>query len=267
MIEAIRRRLARTLYMKAWSGGLDYVRKHADHVIDAAGIELSADERAYLMSWIEARSDCAMRVLAPIYLRQLRLQADRPIYCFGCGNGGTATAYIRSFRHFGMTPPRLCLFDSFQGLPQEDPSCPPHPLWSPGTFQFSEPALRETLAQEEFSDYRIFPGFFADVCSGELARREGFGTGSIIDIDCDLYRSAYDALDFVFANGLAAPGTLIVFDDWGDTEPWIGGESRAFKEISQRYALRSAQLCSWGARPNMKKMFLILEPAGGVATI
>lgn len=36
----------------------------------------------------------------------------------------------------------------------------------------------------------------------------------LVDVDSDLYTSAYDNLDFVFGNNLVLPGTVIGYDDW-----------------------------------------------------
>eukprot|EP00933_Yihiella_yeosuensis_P079945 TRINITY_DN9335_c0_g1_i5.p1 TRINITY_DN9335_c0_g1~~TRINITY_DN9335_c0_g1_i5.p1 ORF type:complete len:132 (-),score=21.13 TRINITY_DN9335_c0_g1_i5:522-917(-) len=40
------------------------------------------------------------------------------------------------------------------------------------------------------------------------------GPAFYVDIDCDLYTSAYAALDFLFANQIAQVGTIIGYDDW-----------------------------------------------------
>ena len=74
-----------------------------------------------------------------------------------------------------------------------------------------------------------------------------------IDIDCDLYASTKEALDWAFKAKIAQPGTLIGYDDWWtlscDAEhlfatsdpvghPLLSGEGRAHLEITRAYGVR-----------------------------
>ena len=54
-----------------------------------------------------------------------------------------------------------------------------------------------------------------------------------VDIDCDLYSSAYQGLDWMFQNRLIAQGTIIGYDDWGIRGDF--GEKRAHREIAAKY--------------------------------
>ena len=50
-----------------------------------------------------------------------------------------------------------------------------------------------------------------------------------LQIDCDLYVSAYQALDWMLANKLVVAGTIIGYDDW--TTGGEGGEAQAHHEV------------------------------------
>ena len=141
MLTRIRDRLAREKYLWGWRRGLKYAERDVEHLIDSTGLEFTQKEIDYLRTWTDSLSDCAMRALVPKLLKQLGYNFDKSIYCFGCGAGGTVTAYVRGFREYGLKLPRMNLFDSFQGLPDEDPSCPSHPLWSQGSSCSMRPAF------------------------------------------------------------------------------------------------------------------------------
>ena len=66
----------------------------------------------------------------------------------------------------------------------------------------------------------------------------------------------------MFAHKLIRAGTLIGYDDWGDTDLWTAGESRAHKEILAKYDVQTAQLFSWGEPPSIRKLFLVVAVAG-----
>ncbi|GAH13307.1 unnamed protein product, partial [marine sediment metagenome] len=65
----------------------------------------------------------------------------------------------------------------------------------------------------------------------------GNGKLSFIHIDCDLYESTLDVLEY--CKDYLQQGTVILFDDWyafkGDNN---SGERKAFKEINDKYGLK-----------------------------
>ena len=70
--------------------------------------------------------------------------------------------------------------------------------------------LREDLGDSPRTLFK--KGFFNESLTPSLAVK--LGRAAIIDVDSDIYISAYQALDWVFANRLAGVGTLVVYDDW-----------------------------------------------------
>eukprot|EP00747_Dinoflagellata_sp_TGD_P001797 gnl/TRDRNA2_/TRDRNA2_102476_c1_seq2.p1 gnl/TRDRNA2_/TRDRNA2_102476_c1~~gnl/TRDRNA2_/TRDRNA2_102476_c1_seq2.p1 ORF type:complete len:177 (-),score=17.54 gnl/TRDRNA2_/TRDRNA2_102476_c1_seq2:19-549(-) len=60
-------------------------------------------------------------------------------------------------------------------------------------------------------------GFFNDTLTPTLATERGMKPALFVDLDCDIYESTYQALDWLFGSGLMAQapfGTYVYFDDW-----------------------------------------------------
>ena len=57
-----------------------------------------------------------------------------------------------------------------------------------------------------------------------------------VEIDCDLYSSTSLALEWLLANRLIVPGTLLGYDDL--VSGGRGGEARAHREMVARHGLR-----------------------------
>ena len=104
--------------------------------------------------------------------------------------------------------------------------------------QLTENTLREL--EIDPAEYKVYPGFFRDSLSSELISSGELKPALYIDIDCDLYISTYEALDFMFANDLVRTGTYIGYDDWGDTKLYLEGERRGQESAASPSALLSA---------------------------
>ena len=89
----------------------------------------------------------------------------------------------------------------------------------------------------------LIEGFYDKVLTDDIVAKYDMCPAKIIEIDCDIYSSAYTALDFMARNGLIVPGSLLYADDWGGTleksKEFDGGESRAYKEICEKYNLQA----------------------------
>ena len=79
---------------------------------------------------------------------------------------------------------------------------------------------------------RLIPGFFNETLTAKLAKE--IAPASYVDINCDLYVSTSQALDFLFRFHIARPGTLISYDDWHET-PLHNGESLAHEEAARMW--------------------------------
>jgi hypothetical protein len=168
---------------------------------------------------------------------------------------------VPGFRNRNLPVPKLHLFDSFAGLPPEKPGVAVPAVWTHGAFSAPRTKLEERIKGLDLADggYAIHDGWFKDTLKTDLVESGEFKPASYVDIDADLYSSTFEVLDFLFAHKLIRAGTLIGYDDWGDTEPWVAGESRAHGEIMQKYDVRCAQLLSWGERPLIRKLFLVVS--------
>jgi O-methyltransferase len=102
------------------------------------------------------------------------------------------------------SPPRLRLFDSFEGLPAVQAGLDLH---EQGQFSdTSLDAVQRLLGEDRFIDYRVgwIPTTF-----------DGLGGSSIrlAHIDLDLYQSTVDCCEFVYSR--MAAGGVMLFDDYG----------------------------------------------------
>jgi len=134
------------------------------------------------------------------------------------------------------------LFDSFEGFPttQEDANSP-HVLcgiWPKGGSK--PPLVPNELAkmlskQISKKQIHVYPGWF----NATIQTIEEGTTFSMVHIDCDLYKSTFDVLDYLFAHRMISKGCIIYFDDWycnkGSPEY---GEQKAWAVISKKYNVK-----------------------------
>lgn len=96
----------------------------------------------------------------------------------------------------------------------------------------------------------LIPGFFNVSLTSTLVHEHGMTPALYVDMDMDIYVSAFQALDWMCANGLIVNGTVIGYDDFNyglvseDRKGWYDGESRAHLEIEAKWGLRMRQLMS-----------------------
>jgi O-methyltransferase len=150
---------------------------------------------------------------------------------FGVYNGTSLVSMFRESEAMGLRDMRLFGFDSFEGLPAEA-ATDDGGKWQPGAWR-SELEFTEAVLEAEGVDRsRVFlvPGWFSHTCTEETARRYRIAKASVIMVDCDIYTSTRDALNFCAP--LIADRALVLFDDWntGDLAAKNLGERKAFEE-------------------------------------
>ena len=230
-----------------------------ERFLPTTDLDLSPAERRELTAGIYE-----WRNLIPWYfLRHKSCDGDKQIYCFGVAHGSTVEGLVAGLRNRNMDIPHMHLFDSFQGLPKEEKGVAIPAVWVEGAFGAPRTKLEQaiktiSLPQDNFS---IHEGWFKDTLQADLVKNGTFKPAAYVDVDADLYNSTMDILDFMFAHKLIGPGTLIGYDDWGDTDLWTAGESRAHKEILAKYDVECTQLFSWGEEPSIRKLFLVVSVA------
>lgn len=144
-------------------------------------------------------------------------------------------------------------FDSFEGLPQENNDKFNNRHWVKG-FCNVQNKIQGDIKQQilDFISFdkkiqnkvNLIEGWFNKTLTKENIEKYQMAPASIIDIDCDIYTSTYEALEFMFTNKLVQIGTLILYDDWGGTLEWKGGESRAHKELTEKYGIVTQEIYS-----------------------
>eukprot|EP00747_Dinoflagellata_sp_TGD_P108676 gnl/TRDRNA2_/TRDRNA2_170484_c4_seq2.p1 gnl/TRDRNA2_/TRDRNA2_170484_c4~~gnl/TRDRNA2_/TRDRNA2_170484_c4_seq2.p1 ORF type:complete len:228 (-),score=23.38 gnl/TRDRNA2_/TRDRNA2_170484_c4_seq2:96-779(-) len=79
-------------------------------------------------------------------------------------------------------------------------------------------------------------GFYNESLTPTLASQRGMKPALYVDIDCDLYDSSWQALDWLFASGLMVQGptgTFVYFDDWTGSD----GQRQAEADIDEKYSV------------------------------
>lgn len=124
---------------------------------------------------------------------------------------------------------RLFGFDSFKGFPDTN-----NEQYPEGDMAFDYNQIVKKFPRNWLNDkIHLVNGFFKDSLTSELMREKKLEKAAIINIDCDVYQSAKEALDF--CTPLIQMGTILIFDDWflfkGNPQD---GEQRAFYEWSSK---------------------------------
>lgn len=183
------------------------------------------------------------------------------IYQFGVYTGKSITEIIQQTNGEYRN---LYGFDSFVGLPEEvgdkDFSLvSSNPSLQVGAFSSKELFQTETIEEcisklnnalnADTNRIKFIPGFYKDSLLDKIVNDYDMKPASYIDIDVDIYSSTIECLDFMCRNQLIVPNTLIYFDDLGATPYWqraATGESLAFKEITDKYKMKSKLLYQAG---------------------
>ena len=157
-------------------------------------------------------------------------------YHFGIYAGDGLARFVREARAVDRLPRRLWGFDTFSGFPET----PEDQLgkYAAGGFDAREKLNIGTVAEvvrtiEDFLDPRVqlLRGSFADVLTTSLASTLGMRPACVVDVDCDLYKGALDALMWLKRCDLLVSGTIIYYDDWSAFPEHEGGESQAHDEV------------------------------------
>lgn len=175
---------------------------------------------------------------------------DMDIYEFGVCGGQSLSLLLNSIILKGKTFNKVFGFDSFQGLPEEQNGIEIHPQWCFGSFD-ARITTKSSSSQEAHDkaleyikdnvhksiDITLINGWFIDTCITENISKYNMGPASFINVDCDLYISTIQILEFVIKNNICIPGTIIRYDDLMATDEYKG-ERRAHKEIKDKYKLK-----------------------------
>ncbi|MBE9077886.1 class I SAM-dependent methyltransferase [Romeria aff. gracilis LEGE 07310] len=147
---------------------------------------------------------------------------------FGVYGGSSLLLMYDELLRAELSHVRLFGFDSFAGLPSDSDG-----HWQEGAFYADYDRVVQSLNRRNVDWRRVtlIKGFFADTLTSALIAKHNLRQASLIMMDCDLYSSAKEALEF--CGPLIRSEAIIFFDDWNPLARENKGEKRAFDEFLQ----------------------------------
>ena len=187
------------------------------------------------------------------------------VYEFGVFTGGSMLEIAGILGNLKLPISTFWGFDVFTGMPKElaepifqddwDPDKKPdtfNAVLHTGSAGPEQVAAKIEYDTQNVFNYllsptkaRVIPGLVEQ----SLPTLTGLKPAFYVDFDMDIYSPTYAAFDYLMANKLIVPGTIIGYDDWGGTpdyETFGNGESRAHKEITEKYGLGITQIYQEG---------------------
>jgi O-methyltransferase len=164
---------------------------------------------------------------------------------FGTMSGRTAKVLAQAFKTFNQLSndaKNLHLFDSFSGFPEitsDTDKASRHVtegVWAKGLCkQLTKNELDELIARYlPKTSYKIYEGFFNET----LPAINKNTTFALVHIDCDLYQSAIEVLDYLFSHEMIEEGAVFFFDDYNcNRSSNEFGERKAWHEVIERFSI------------------------------
>ncbi|ABB75805.1 TylF/MycF/NovP-related O-methyltransferase [Nitrosospira multiformis] len=152
---------------------------------------------------------------------------------FGLWRGKTFGYAHRMKHRYRRQDMKLWGFDSFQGLP--DTGAHPDNIWYKGQFACSRPEFESILKSRGIRscEYELVEGFYRESLNDATRRRLAGRKAAIVYIDCDLYDSTVEVLDFI--QPYLVNGSIVCFDDFynykADPEQ---GEQKALSDFLRK---------------------------------
>lgn len=173
-------------------------------------------------------------------------------YEFGVFKGYAFWYAQKAAQRLGIDTMRFFGFDSFAGLPDiEGPDQTKNDIFYKGQYACSKDKVVKNLQAQGFDWSRgwLIEGFFEDSLTQEVKQQHGMGKAAIALIDCDIYSSTVEVLNFL--EDLVMPNTILIFDDWKCFDYFDGnqdkGQRKAFKEfLANHQDLSAKELFSYG---------------------
>lgn len=175
------------------------------------------------------------------HIKDLNLLEGLDVYEFGVYGGGSLSFLARELQREQIKVNRIWGIDNFIGLPSSEA------IWKKGDYNAQNLFNSEEAAEwiqfilKTYVDDRItiIKSQFNELSEYTVAIRR-MKPASYVNIDCDLYYSCKDVLEFLHNNKLMIKGTIIKYDDWNEDF----GEAIAHKEICKKYNLKFKRLKS-----------------------
>jgi len=168
------------------------------------------------------------------------------VYQFGVAAGNSLSKVLApAVRRVASS--QLWGFDSFDGVPAEEAG--ELTAWTPGVYRQALPEqhmanLTRNVHHIVGTRLQFVRGLFVDSLTPRLACERGMRPALYLDIDCDIFSGARDALGWAFSQGIVRVGTVIGYDDWwvmpcSSRKPdvFATGEGKAHKLATTRYGV------------------------------
>ncbi len=170
------------------------------------------------------------------------------------------TRYAPLMDKLGAERRKIHLFDSFQGYPEVNNEIDQGSYLLTHGYFYADGDMAdmsvEELARTTASRARQFLGedrvvthigYFKDT----LRALNPDVRFSLVHIDCDLYESTRDALDFLFANDVMSNGSVVLFGEaWNYNQASPDqGYRRAWRECAEAHGVKfsdSGEIAGWG---------------------
>lgn len=170
---------------------------------------------------------------AMLYIRDNNIEGD--YLEFGSYIGKSfSSAYFFS-KLWKIKNMRYYSFDSFKGFPKTKKIDNVIPRFKEGEYSVTIETFKKNIIKKgvNLDEVEIIKGYYHDSLTNELSRRLKINNAAIVNIDCDLYESTQQCLDFI--TDYLVDGMLILFDDWNCYKSREDlGEQRGFSEWLQK---------------------------------
>ena len=169
-------------------------------------------------SWVKlvrgqyAGDNASMYLRAAYWLKLNLIKGD--IIEFGVGSGASFCLLYRYITRIDRDlSRRFLLFDSFEGLPEGEVK-DQHPQWKTGAWCFDQAAVvqRGKRYGVDFNRVHVTPGYYDRSLTYDCARRLTLQHLALVHIDCDLFSSTSQALQFI--TPFVQNGTIALLDDY-----------------------------------------------------
>jgi O-methyltransferase len=213
---------------------------------------------------LSLKAEERMLDMAFAFVRWGRLTGD--YLEFGVYDGWSMTAAYHLAEKHGLSHMRFLGFDSFEGLPAMiDIDKFPFQQFDRGELRCDQATVERNLRRNgvDMSRVSLTKGWYSDTLNAPTRERLALTQAAVVWIDCDLYSSTVQVLNFVAP--VLQEGTVLVMDDWFlfRAHP-ERGERRAFTEWLERHS--DLQVTPF-VKPGWHEASFIAHPAADRAAV
>lgn len=195
-----------------------------------------------------ANEEVTLPILKKSILKAVKLGTTEigDYYEFGIFNGYTFLFAQKLFQELNQDKVRFFGFDSFKGLPKIN--CidkTNYFAYHEGELFFPKERVIKNLNQMgvDWNKTFLIEGFFNESLTEDLKKKYNMKKISVALIDCDLYSSTVEVLDFI--KDIIMDGTILIFDEYDSIvfrHDMSRGERKAFEEFLEKNKNISAEM-------------------------